>query len=723
MKIKTLLILSSLAFTTLAIGQEAIGPQSIATGNFIGKTIPLRDMPTIYELERSGFKSVREIKQRFDKKREFENFNPGVQADEVDPVAQTEQGTRDALNVLQNFQGASVQEGQAIPPDPTGAVGPNHYVHAVNLVVKIFDKTGNLLTGPTFLGTFLGSGNNNGDPIVMYDQLADRFFVSQFRVSDNALIIGVSETPDPTGAYNVYEYPLDAFPDYPHYSIWHNGYYLTANKNGGNTTYALDRAAMLNGDPNPAIIGFNLPGVVRNPATVFSPEPGNLIGNDFDPDQPAYVVYLQDSSWPSITEDHLKVWELRPDFDTPSASTISAPLIIPTAPFDSFFRVFGQGDFEQPVTPRRIDGASGVISYASNIRKFPDYDSWVVSFNADQGSQRGGIRWIELRKDATSDWTIFQESTYAPEDGDSRFMSSTAMDVNGNIALAYNVSSENTNPSIRFTGRFSDDPLGVMTFPETSIIEGGGYQTTTNRFGDYAHMSMDPDGTTFWHTSQYFSSNNQWRTRIASFQLNGTVANDIGVFNFVEPVSGELTANETVTVRIYNFGQDPQSNFDVTLRLNGDLIATETFTGTIAPNEEATYTFNTTLDLSQPQEVYEITAASMLTTDSNIPNDGFTITINNTILSAQDAIFANNEFAIYPAAPKVYNVNFAGNQDFGDIAYTVHNTLGQQILKGGLEQNGTTYTGTLNFSANKVGVYFVTLNNGQFQTTKRVIVN
>ena len=98
-----------------------------------------------------------------------------------------------------------------------------------------------LLTGPVALGTFLGNGNNNGDPIVMYDHLADRFFVSQFNVGTNALIIGVSQTPDPTGAYNLYNYPLDAFPDYPHYAVWHDGYYLTANKTQGDKVYVLDR--------------------------------------------------------------------------------------------------------------------------------------------------------------------------------------------------------------------------------------------------------------------------------------------------------------------------------------------------------------------------------------------------------------------------------------------------------------------------------------------------
>ena len=130
----------------------------------------------------------------------------------------------------------------------------------------------------------------------MYDQLADRWFVSQFNSTNSpdgiiGLSIAISETPDPTGAYFLYEFPLDFFPDYPHYSVWHDAYYLTANKTGENI-YALDRDVMLAGEANPQIQGFNLPGVINNPNTVFSPEPAYLLGEDFDPETPGYILSL-----------------------------------------------------------------------------------------------------------------------------------------------------------------------------------------------------------------------------------------------------------------------------------------------------------------------------------------------------------------------------------------------------------------------------------------------
>ena len=512
---KLYFLLATLVFCTAAsVAQSVFPPASVEYGTFLGETIPLRDFETIDPL--TSLDDVRIIPNNL---RQPVKSNQDALPLGDDPLVGLNDPFRSPSEILVNFQGATIAEGGSIPPDPTGAVGPNHYVHAVNVVVKIFDKSGGLLAGPTSLGAFLGSGNNNGDPIVMYDQLQDRFFVSQFRVSDDALIVGVSTTPDPTGTYNVYSFPLDAFPDYPHYSVWPNAYYMTANKFVGNTTYALDRTAILNGDPNPAIIGFNLPGVIRNPNTVYSPEPANLLGTDFPANVPGYIVYLQDDAWPGVTFDHVKVWEINPDFVTPANSTISAPDLIATQPFDSTFFPFGTGDIRQPNTNQRIDGIGGVISYMANYRSFPTHNSFLFNFNVDIGANIAGIRWIELRNTDTNPFSIFQEGTWSLADGESRFMGSMAMDVNGNIALAYNIGSQNTHVGMRYTGRLDGDPLGQMSFEEQIIQDGVSRQSNTNRFGDYAQMTMDPDGETFWYTGEYLPFFNSWATKVAAFNL------------------------------------------------------------------------------------------------------------------------------------------------------------------------------------------------------------
>ncbi|MAY23591.1 MAG: hypothetical protein CMC74_12485 [Flavobacteriaceae bacterium] len=705
-------------FSAVSFGQEKFPPVVLGEGVFLGETMPLRDAPLIEE-GNFDLEDARIIEQDYrvtgrNVVNEPSNF--------VDNAIQTEPPFREALTLLQNFEGADLPEGQAIPPDPSGAVGPNHYVHAVNVVVKIFDKTGNLLAGPTSLGNFLNSGNNSGDPIVMYDQLEDRFFVSQFRTSDDALIIGVSTTPDPTGTYNLYSFPLDAFPDYPHYSVWPNAYFLTANKFFGNTTYALEKDVMIAGGANPQILGFNLPGVVRNPSTVFSPEPANLLGTAFPVDVPGYIVYLQDSSWSSaIDEDHLKIWEL--DIDWSGTSTISSPSEIVTEPFDVFIRPFGQGDIEQPITSQRIDAQMGIISYMANYRTFPTYNSFLINFNVDIGGSTSAIRWIELRNTGTGPFSIHQEGTWTLDDGLSRFMGSMAMDEDGNIGLAYNIGNEDTFASLRFTGRLESDPLGMMTYPESTIFDGVSYQANTNRFGDYAQLTLDPNGRTFWHTGQYFQAINNWATRIAAFQIVSDFAADLGAYSFVTPdLTPPYSNAETVEVQIYNYGNTAQSNFDLELRVNGNLVATETFTGTLDANTSASYQFSQTVDMSAPNETYELEVRTILPGDEAPANDAVVKEFTNEILSVNETTFENARLLAYPKEGKTYEIYLSTYVDFGDVDYRVLNIVGQEIASGSMDKVGNGYKTKTTLHTASAGVYVIELSNGKETLSKKLLV-
>lgn len=618
-KYQILLLFILLISNNSLFSQETYPPNVISQGHFVKKTIPLRDFPTV-NLEDSN--TTRELTLIPNNLRANEKVNDNALPLGPDPLTQQEFGIHTTLGLIENFDGANASEGQATPPDPSGAVGPNHYVQGVNIVIKVYDKSGNVLAGPTNLGSFLGNGASNGDPIILYDHLADRFFVSQFQTSNDALIVGVSETSDPTGAYNVYEFPLDAFPDYPHYSIWPDGYYLTANKNSGNDTYVLERDVMIAGGANPNIVGFNLPGIVKNTNTVFSPEPANLTGTAFDVGTPGYIVYFQDDGWGGIANDHLKIWEIDMDWSNTNNSTVSSPLEVPIANFDSVFAPFGTGDVAQPGTSQKIDMIGGVISYAANYRDFGAHKSWLITFNVDiDGNDTSGIRWTELRTDGSSPWTVYQQGTYAPSDGLSRFMGSGAIDAAGNIGLAFNVASSTEPVGIRYTGRYDGDPLGTMTVTEEVIVNGIGVQTNTNRFGDYSHLTMDPDNFTFWHTAEYFTANNSWATRIAAFNLSNGFNNDIGVSSINTPSNGTLSATETVEVNVRNYGLVAQSNFPIELRLDGNLVATETFTGTIQPNEVLPFTFAQTVDLSIQGNTYTIAAKTNLTGDELVTND------------------------------------------------------------------------------------------------------
>ena len=113
------------------------------------------------------------------------------------------------------------------PPDTVGDAGPAHYIQLINSAgssaVRVFGKAGTLLAGPLELDN-LGSGdcaNGAGDPIVLYDQLADRWLhrASSARAGNN-LCVYISQTSDPTGSLLWLRLHPPNFPDYPKYGVW-----------------------------------------------------------------------------------------------------------------------------------------------------------------------------------------------------------------------------------------------------------------------------------------------------------------------------------------------------------------------------------------------------------------------------------------------------------------------------------------------------------------------
>ena len=139
------------------------------------------------------------------------------------------------------------------------------------------------------------------------------------------------------------------------------------------------------------------------------------------------------------------------------------------------------------------------------------------------GGDRAGIRWFELRKIGVGGWSLYQEGTFAPNDGHSRWMASIALDGAGNMAMGYSVSSASLYPSVRYAMRLASNQLGTFA-GEAELKAGSGSQTGTNRWGDYSALVIDPaDDCTFWYTNEYYAttSNRGWSTVIGAFKIPG----------------------------------------------------------------------------------------------------------------------------------------------------------------------------------------------------------
>jgi len=448
------------------------------------------------------------------------NNNPDVIYS--DPNVQASLGETNTDTTIQNFDGTGATI--YFPPDPAGDVGPNHYVQIVNCRYTIYNKSGVKLVGPfntSQIWNGMPNNENNGDGIVLYDEQADRWLISQFSTPNGGPYyenVAISQTNDPTGSWSRYQYNFTDFPDYPKLGVWPDAYYICVNRFNSANNYvgpgagAFDRTKMLAGNPAASMIYFPV-----NNGSLYHGLPADCDGT-FPPDgTPGYFA------WSSTSK--MNFYEFHADWTTPSNSTFAQSLQLDITPFSYFG--YGVG-IPQPGTSVKLDPLSYLCTIMNRMqfRSFSDHWSMLINGTINTGNNVAGIRWYEFRKTGTNPWFIHQQATYAPGDGNSRWCGSIAMDTAGNIGLAFSISSATMYPSIRYTGRMSSDPLNQLTIAESGIYNGGGAQTNSqtspSRWGDYSALNIDPSNpSTFWYTNEYYSttSNSSWRTRIASFSF------------------------------------------------------------------------------------------------------------------------------------------------------------------------------------------------------------
>ncbi len=564
---KCVLLLSALAWAPVssaaptqsaggagAEAAEPAAPQVLVGAQTIGGPVEpvsidvdLRDLPAPREWEPGD--GIKEIPRRAYPQPGYRE--PRIPDTPPDPLlalqpVPPEPATRDfdtpLVNIdAQNFTGVT-------PPDTVGDVGPNHYIHAVNTSggssVRIFDKTQPV---PNILATFVldtlpgvpaPCNAGLGDPVVLYDPLADRWVLSEFSSSGNRMCVYVSKTPDPiTGGWWMYNTQAPTFPDYPKYGVWPDAYYVTSNESD-NGVYAMDRANMLTGATARPTQRFS---VAKD--LVFGFEaltPADLDGSNPPPaGAPGILMRHKDdeATPPATADDFLQYWEARINWTTPSLSTLTGPINLAITDFSSELCGFQSFScFPQPGgTP--LDPLREVVMFRLVYRNFGSHEMLLGNLVTDADGEgggdpleRGGVRWFELRK-TTGAWALFQEGTYSP-DVVARWMGAIAMDGDGNVAVGYNHANASNFSGLRYAGRLAGDAPGTLR-AETTLVTGAATNSST-RYGDYAAMSVDPaDDCTFWFTGEYNPAS-QWRTRIGAFKFDAcgnAVPANTAIFN------------------------------------------------------------------------------------------------------------------------------------------------------------------------------------------------
>jgi PKD repeat protein len=673
--------------------------------------------------------------------------------DENAPSSARRRGEQGRVSINNGSTGVS-------PGDPVVDVSANYIVYGVNgssgTNFTVYNKSGTKLAGPTTFSSLAPSGDgcrtSVSDPIVLFDRLANRWFLLEMGGTSSApkMCIYVSKTENPvSGGWWFYGFPTPTQNDYPHCGVWPNAYVCTDNEGQSNVTaYAYDRANMLNGATArpqqrfvsvPKLAGYGFQALT--PATFMgdgahAPPAGTAQILARHNDDEAHAGTSADT-----TRDFIDLYAINVDWNTPSNSAITTLPRIAITEFNSWFRDYSTfATVPQPGSTSRLDPIREVILNSLVYRNLGSYESLVGQFATNINPARSGttvnagIRWFELRRTGGGSWTLQQEGTFGPGDtSTNHLVGSIATDNKGNIGLGYNVtktSSPTIYASLGYTGRKASDPAGVMTLGENTVAAGSAVETS-GRWGDYYQMAVDPtDDCTFWMVGMYRPSGS-WNTRIQDFKfddcgagpstwsVSGTVTTGTGVGISGVTVSAGTASTTTNSSGAYTLGGLANGTYTLTPSLAGYTFSPASSSVTISGANVTgrNFTGTPTATNSPPTANFGVVTNGLTAnfTDSSTDADG-TIVARAWTFGDGATSTATNPSHTYAAAG-TYSVSLTVTDD-GSLTGTKTQSV-TVSTSGNVLQNGVTVTGlaattgnflvyTLNVPAGATNLKFVT---------------
>jgi hypothetical protein len=419
-----------------------------------------------------------------------------------------------------------------IPPDTIGAVGPNHFVEAVNTTVGIYDKgTGNLLSSRG-LGTFfspLGGVLSQTDPFVSYDTFTNQFVVGMidFNSAVSRLDLAVSNTSDPTGSWTFSRYDMTHdsisgtyLSDYPRFGYNADAYVISFNMfPSPSGTQHVDTLSVRKSDLAGFVFAWptgtvQFPGM--SPAVMHDAAPGDpmwLVGGpgQFPPNIRVFKMTNELSGSPTVTASAVPV---------PSYAAMSAP----RQPGGTMSWTFDTRIFNAAMRGGMLVATHGVRVGSADVARWYEFDTTGATPTLAQEGQ--------VNPDASTD-------TYFP-----------TIDINaaGSLGLTYIESSPSEFMSMYVTGRTTADPPGTMETPVVAFQGASNY--TVPRAGDYSGISVDPsNGLTFWAANEYKGASfSTWNTGLASFDVASVAtATHFSIVPLTDPVTAGTAFSATVT--------------------------------------------------------------------------------------------------------------------------------------------------------------------------------
>jgi hypothetical protein len=554
-------VLCLLMQTAVAFAQSADNAKSPVQKTWVmkptrtGHTLPLYQIKDKYVSK--GFKEAEPVKRPS----RLENLGP-VDQQFTDRATQQvngpQVGVTQGLSIDGIGQGLTGPNGtysvDSVPPDTDVAVGTTQVVSLDNTAFAVFDKTSGAVTAGPYntnaLWSALGASSiceseNDGDGIVKFDQLAQRWLITQFAVGTSpfAECVAISQTSDATGSWNVFQFvpsPVNGyFPDYPKLAVWPNVYSMTFDMfNSSGTKYeaagicGIDRIALLAGN-SPTIVCAQLA------STDYALLPVDLDGSTY-PASGAKALYIEQDSV-NVPSTNLYMYRAAYNF-TAGTVTVDPQVTIAVISYNSTTCSNTQKCVPQPlhtgslpagetfVSESTLDTLAFHLMYRAAYRNFGSYESITLSSSVLPGTgSNTAQRWYEIRTPYGTP-TVHQQSTYSPDTSLYRWMGSIGQDHQGNMLMGYSGSSATVFPSVYVTGRLNTDTINTME-SETQLLAGLNSQVNVTylgttypyayRWGDYTAMMLDPNDCTFWYTGEYLKQAGEfnWSTRLFSLSF------------------------------------------------------------------------------------------------------------------------------------------------------------------------------------------------------------
>ena len=337
------------------------------------------------------------------------------------PLVQDRPGPISMPSPVANFEGINNVD-SVLPPDTNGDIGydplsgTKYYMQWINLSFEIWDVTNPAspvsllgpLTGNTLWSGFGGvcETTNHGDPIVLFDALANRWLGSQFALPNFPAgpfyeCVAISESADPTGAWHRYEFLISdtKMDDYPKFGVWPDGYYMSVNQFAENSldwagagAVAFERDMMLAGLAA-QMVYFDVGAVTLNFGGML---PSDLDGPPPPAGTPNYFSEWDDSTWLGDPQDTLRIWEFHVDWATPANSTFGANAsydpnaLVATSDVDP--SVFG---IPQPDGAPELDAIADRLMFRLQYRNFGTHQTLVSNHTVDaDDTDHAGVHWF-----------------------------------------------------------------------------------------------------------------------------------------------------------------------------------------------------------------------------------------------------------------------------------------------------------------------------------------